>query len=503
MARLGKLRGGVGYVIRVAAINGAGRGRWAPPVVAAPIAPPSVPLGLDARPGDRTVTLSWSQPAHPGGSAISRYELRHREVGDQWSALSSTTGLGTAISGLTNRQRYEFQLRAVNVAGPSAWQPIVSTPFDLVLPVLSIETEDAAPVVSKDDYLDARATLDPNGSAVDPYSGDLEIKGRGNSTWAQLKKPYRLKLESKSELLGMPENRHWALLANALDRSHLRNTTAFFLGEQTDLAWTPRTEYLEVVLNGEYIGLYQLTEQIRIDGDRVDIDEMSPDDSSEPEVTGGYLLELDERLEENGEYGFRTSEEVPIVLKDPEPDEGDDISVEDLEPQFDWIRNYIQEFEDELLAEGPYANYIDVESFIDWYLVSELTRNQDSNLSSVFMYKPRGDVLYKGPLWDFDLSMGSANVEIDPEGFYVKEGTVWYRELFKDPVFAEEVSDRWAELKPSFESALSEIDSLDAYLSEAIVNDSLRWNFVPLEADSPAFIKEWLSTRIEWLDDEL
>ncbi|MCP4499528.1 MAG: hypothetical protein GY822_06130, partial [Deltaproteobacteria bacterium] len=161
--------------------------------------------------------------------------------------------------------------------------------------------------------------IKPNGTKVKSFKGDLEIRGRGNSTWGKPKKPYKLKLEDKSKLLGMPKSKHWALLANYFDPSQLRNSAAMFLGEQTTLAWTPKLRHVEVQVNGEFIGLYQLAETVRIEDNRVDITEMSPSDTGPVDITGGYLLEQDARRIDNGEFGFLSSLGLDVVLKNPEP----------------------------------------------------------------------------------------------------------------------------------------------------------------------------------------
>ena len=162
------------------------------------------------------------------------------------------------------------------------------------LPVMYIETEGHRPVVSKDEYLDAYYRLDPMGAeGVDPLGTEeeplaMEIRGRGHSSWKGPKKPYKIKLGKKTPIMGMPANKHWALLKPS------ENTVAGLqLGKIMGMAWSPSFRPVEVVLNGDYIGLYFLTETIRIDENRVNIYEQKDGETSLELIKGGWLVEVD------------------------------------------------------------------------------------------------------------------------------------------------------------------------------------------------------------------
>ena len=168
------------------------------------------------------------------------------------------------------------------------------------LPALYIETENHAPVISKTEYLKATYRLDPMGAEGIEALGTeaaplpMQIRGRGHSSWNGAKKPYKIKLEKKTAMMGMPKNKHWALLKPT------ENTVAGLqLGKIMGMAWTPSFRPVEVVLNGDYIGLYFLTETIRIDENRVNIYEQQDLETNPALFTGGWLVEVDNYLDED------------------------------------------------------------------------------------------------------------------------------------------------------------------------------------------------------------
>ena len=168
------------------------------------------------------------------------------------------------------------------------------------LPVLYINTENEAPIVDKVNYVQGTYYLDANGCGDYESIGSqenplpLSIRGRGNATWRLPKKPYRLKLETKTSLLGMPKSKHWILLAAYADwLAHGRNYLAFKISEKMGMPYTPGCVPCEVVLNGDYIGMYFLTEQIRIAKERVNITEQDDEETDSTLITGGWLLEID------------------------------------------------------------------------------------------------------------------------------------------------------------------------------------------------------------------
>ena len=182
-----------------------------------------------------------------------------------------------------------------------ATNAILAASYSGTLPVMYIQTEGNAPIVSKDDYVNATYYVDALGLAGYENIGSadvpltMEIKGRGNYTWKGFdKKPYRIKLTDKQALLGMTKSKHFALLAHADDtKGFMRNAVGMELSKMIGLAWTPEAKPVEVVLNGDYIGLYFLTETIRVDADRVNVVEQEDEETDLAKVTGGWLVEID------------------------------------------------------------------------------------------------------------------------------------------------------------------------------------------------------------------
>lgn len=354
------------------------------------------------------------------------------------------------------------------------------------------------------------------------FEGTTEIRGRGNSTWGMPKKPYRVKLTTKAPLLGMPANRHWVLLANYADKTLMRNDLTFHLSRLLEMEYTPRSDYVDLHVNGTYQGIYQLTEHIRLDPDRVNIPELKPEHNDPERITGGYLLEVDSRRGEDFCFDSTPPEMAtnPMVFCATNPDTL-------LEPGWEdhraYIENYLAQTESAIFApdfndpETGYAAFIDVESAINYYLINELVKNVDGNLRlSTYLYKKRDGLLTFGPLWDFDLALG--NVDYDgadnPEGWHILTAN-WYSRLFQDPTFADAVKERWNWMKNEgiLENLFAHIDARALWLSEVQQANFELWDILNIyvwpnrvvtgsyqgEVDA---IREWLEIRIEWMDKQ-
>jgi hypothetical protein len=389
---------------------------------------------------------------------------------------------------------------------PAAWRPL-----RVNLPVMKITTDNLAPVVSKEVYVSGQMTLESNIPGAAPVIGGLQIRGRGNSTWGMPKKPYRVKLTDKQSLLGMPSSKDWVLLANYSDKTLLRNALALELGAGIGMAWTPRTAYVEVHVNNQYDGVYLLTENIKVAKDRVNIDELAAGDVAADEITGGYLLEVDFR--QDGHTMFSATDNLPLVFQSPE---------EPVQAQEAYIQGYIDQFEAVLHSSDfanpatGYAAYIDVDSFVRWFLVNELFRNRDANMwSSCWMYKPRGGKLFMGPLWDFDIAAG--NIDYDgaflTSGWWVRDAP-WFSRLFQDPAFAARARQMWNEIKADELPAMFQSISSDAAaMQQAQLNNFQRWpilenyvwpnNRIPGSyAGEVDYLNTWLAARAAWMDSQ-
>lgn len=379
------------------------------------------------------------------------------------------------------------------------------------LPIFNITT--SGPVVSKDNYVTGSLNVNTNG-LFEQTTNDiaLQIKGRGNSTWGMDKKPYRLKFNSKAKLLGLASAKNWVLLANYSDKTLMRNYIADGVAQSLNGDFTPHGIFVEVVMNNEYVGTYLLTEQVELSADRVNITEMKAGDNSGAALTGGYLLELDQRLDEVN--WFRTVADIPFTIKSPE----------NASPaQIDYIKTYIQDTENAIFGANfadpvnGYAKYINSDSFINWFLVNELFKNQDAaNFSSMYYYKDRNGKLGMGPAWDFDLGAGNVDYSdaTKPTGWWVRTGP-WFNRLFQDPAFAAKVKIRWQFLKANGIPAMyKSIDDTQAYLTLPAKENFTKWNILgkyvwpnpvvlgtyPKEV---AQLKLWLTQRVAWIDSNL
>ncbi|GGY65077.1 hypothetical protein GCM10011613_06140 [Cellvibrio zantedeschiae] len=408
------------------------------------------------------------------------------------------------------------------------------------LPVLNLKTDNAAPIVSKETYVKGSFSLaDVGGASVD---GTLEVRGRGNSTWGWVKKPYRLKLTNSTSLLGMPKGKNWVLLANYADKTLLRNDVVFMFGRALGMEYTPRAQYVELNLNGAYQGVYQLTEHIRVDKDRVNIDEMKVTDTDAEKITGGYLMEVDFRHAKNYCIGVtwetfcvnnvNTSRDVdycidskhgmqPACLASPET-----LHDPAWAAQRQYIDKYYADMEAALFSDNftdpttGYAAYLDVDSVISYYIANELFKNVDGAESSFYIYKKRGGKFFFGPLWDFDLASGNAgyNDADKSYGWYIR-AYPWFAQLFKDPAFQAKVKTRWntlkAEGKLEYISQYAEARAI--WLDKQQKKNYQLWSitdFAPwilhgghggtgsYEAEVKEMVR-WQKERIDWLDKEI
>jgi len=378
---------------------------------------------------------------------------------------------------------------------------------DTGFPTIYISTDDV-PIVSKEDYVDGHITITTGLLGDVLYEGGTEIRGRGNSTWGMPKKPYRIKLTDKAGLLGMPADKSWALIANYGDQSLLRNDVAFELSRRLELAYTPRQQYVELFLNGEYQGNYTLTEHIKESKDRIQIDEDN----------GGFILEQDGYAYQEPVF-FTTPQDVPITVKFPDDS---DITGD----EFNYIKNHYTAFENRLFSENfsdpneGYQPYFDLPSFVNYYLVNEICGNTDMVWSMrMFKKSDEDQKIYTGPVWDFDLAfnndrrIGQADAIRKLMLTNAHAPRQWMDRIAQDPAFKKMVRERWNASKEA------QIKTITEYLdkqAERLVHSQLfnfhRWNVLgqninqswyigTTHADYVDFVRNYLTERITWLDD--
>ena len=345
------------------------------------------------------------------------------------------------------------------------------------LPVLYIQTENNQKIESKEVYVNATYYLDNKGlsgyesigSATAPLT--MEIKGRGNYSWTGFdKKPYRIKLADKQALLGMKKSKHFTLLAHADDsnsrKGFMRNAVGFELSKMIGLAWTPEAKPLELVLNGDYIGLYFLTENIRVDKDRVNIVEQEDEETDATKITGGWLVEIDNydtdphiTITEGGDvYTMWMTYKTPEVLS-PQQEAYLTQQITMLDKMIYGDKN-----SDELWQ------YLDMDALAKFYIVQELMDNYESFHGSCYLYKEIGanEKWHFGPVWDFGSSFNRDKSQ------YMYQGDVWHNhwipEICKFPAFMARVKEIWKEFYANeFNKIYSFIDAHEAQIAGKMV----------------------------------
>ena len=369
----------------------------------------------------------------------------------------------------------------VSVQG-SAYREKEKLLVDTGLPVVIIDTQGGKAVASKDTYVPGTVRIQGVGDWEGLAETGCEIRGRGNTTWYWPKKPYLLKLNEKQHIFGMHKHKRWVLLANFMDRTLMRNLVSMKVASMTRLAWTPGCVPVELVLNGRHMGSYLLIEQVRVDNHRVAVTEMTPEDNAGDAVTGGYLLELDfhydnpvQWIDPNG-HNQQWGNGIPFGVKYPDSEE---ITLQQLA----YIKNYVAEAantlygKDFLNPETGYAKYIDVDSFIDCWIVFEVMGNHElGNPGSVFMHKDRGGKLVAGPCWDFDWGVLSYNTSPQARTGLVNRKAIWYERLMQDPAFKSRLKSRFEELLPQLETIPAYMDECEKLLTASAALNFRMWN---------------------------
>lgn len=378
------------------------------------------------------------------------------------------------------------------------------------LPVLYINTEGTRNIDSKEEYVHADWWLDnmglegyePLGSRKEPLG--MLIRGRGNYTWIHVdKKSFRVKLDKKQPLMGMKKNRHFCLLAG----DYWTNPVGFELSRRIGLAYTPAQAPVEVVLNGQYIGLYFITEKIRVEKDRVNVSEQINGEEDADMVTGGWLIEIDGHPEEN-QFAVREGNGnlLGVVYHIP-----DSLST----AQRDYLYNLITQTDRAVYDSincGAWEKYIDIDTLACFYIVNEVADDIESFTGSLFLHKHRGDStkLLFGPVWDFGCSFGRP---LQEEPCFLYENTDkmytphWLLKMVESLDFQEAVRRHWEEFYPSLETMEAYIDSVVARIASAYEADMARWpNVDPWWASivlkSKYYYKPHLRDKIQFLKDQ-
>ena len=425
-------------------------------------------------------------------------------------------------------------------ATPSWFFPPFSQDSSL-LPLIVIKTE--GQTIPDEPRITARMKLIHNNAGLynhadDPgngYDGQISIEIRGESSaWFSPKKSYSLETQTdlgennNVSLLGLPQENDWVLYAPYLDKSLLRNVLTYKIYEEMG-HYSPRTRFVDVVLNYDYQGLYILTEKIKRDKNRVDIARLLPEDISGDELTGGYILRID-KLTGMPETHFWQSPVYPPLPGYQR------VFYSYFDPKYEGLidiqRNYIQEwlydFESALVQgyfkdpESGYRKYLDIPSMVDIMILNEFTKEVDAYLYSHYFYKEKdsdGGLLVNSPPWDYNLAFGNndyyLDVHLTHNWLYDQDNRVyWWARVMEDSWFRNQLRCRWDELHQTILSSdhmHSMIDSCLLVMGESVDNNFQRWpilgryvwpnSFVgQTYSEEEWFLRNWIDDRLEWMD---
>lgn len=373
------------------------------------------------------------------------------------------------------------------------------------LPVMYIETENQRPVTSKTEYIAGSYYIVYSGNSEmnlgtkkNPLS--LEIRGRGHSSWKGLKKPYKIKLGARTSLLGMKKHKHWALL-----KFYEPTVAGLQLGNIMGMDWTASTRTIEVILNGDYLGLYLLTETNRIDKNRLNIYEQPNRNEDESTVPYGWLVEVDNYVENNQiKFKENTWWNVNITYHSP-----DTLS----RAQHDWLLGNLRDFNTALYAgvnngSNSWKQYIDVDAMARFFIIQEVLDNSDGFHGSFYLHKDMVDGArwVAGPLWDL-----SCNQRIKTDYTFRMKTSYsftphWIGEMIKDEEFCKAVKKAWKEFYPrEIHSWMNYIDEHLLPCGEAFEQEKVRWNYTSPAtlAERVENLKSALLDNIEWFNKNL
>lgn len=341
------------------------------------------------------------------------------------------------------------------------------------------------------------------------YRGALKkISARGNSTFDNKdKKAYSFTLNDSYPLCGMDAGKKWNLLAMYFEYDKIHTKLVYDMAKTLDMEYNIDCTWVDLYCNGEYQGLYLLTEAVTVGEGRVDIRNQEKTESNNGDISGGYLMEKDVmvHLEEEGN-GFVTEKlEYPFILKNPIPAS---------EEQMNYVKSYIQYIEDLLVAgDKEYKKYVDLDSFAKQFLIDKIVLEPDAMNMSTFYYKEAdSDVLKVGPLWDYDRAFGGAvpNYMLSI-GDFPDSMHGWYMELYRDEEFKEKMTSYYRELLPILKEMLETgIDEYAGFVSESVKMDAAKWSNENYQTDmmgylsyesNVRYLKYFLANRLNYLNE--
>lgn len=360
------------------------------------------------------------------------------------------------------------------------------------------------------------------------YAGKINIELRGSTSQEFPKKSYGLETQYESgdarnvSLLDLPEENDWVLYAPYSDKSLIRNILAYRLSRELG-HYAPRTKLCELVLNGDYRGVYVLIEKIKRDKNRVDISSLTPEEIQGDDLSGGYIIKIDKNEGNSGPMWYSEAGGIYFQYEYPDYDEI-------VPEQKNYIKNYIDGFEESLVSphfSDPvlgYRTHMDDSSFIDFFIVNEVSKNVDGYMLSTFFHKDKeseGGKLTMGPVWDFNLAFGNADYRegFRTDGFQVNINSApwWWGRLMQDTTFMDDIKKRWYSIRNDqfrTDAIYAIVDSLSLLLDESQERNFKRWDILGSDIwpnyyvgetyeDEITFLKNWTSQRLLWLDGNI
>ena len=382
------------------------------------------------------------------------------------------------------------------------------------LPTVSIHTQDGVIPYDKEHEIASQIAIISNDGTQLLYQPG-GVRERGNASRGFPKKPYRIKFDKKQHVLDAPAKaKKWTLINNYGDKTLMRNLLAFELSRKMGMPYTPYSTAVDVLLNGEYKGCYQLCDQIEVKTGRVEITEMAPEDIAGEALTGGYLIEVDAYAYDEPSM-FTSTKGNPVTIKSPDDDA---ITTE----QFYYIRQYFNKME------SNWKTYLDLNTFLRHFLVGELSGNTDTYWST-YMYKDRGDdMIYTGPVWDFDLAFENDNrtypiMSLSDYIYKTKGSCAGNMRTFVNNIVVyntaakNQLKEIWAQVR---EGGLTEdymtsyVDAWEQTLSQSQALNFTRWPIMnqyvhqnpklwgSYEAEVQN-VRRYIKERIAWMDNKL
>jgi spore coat protein CotH len=379
------------------------------------------------------------------------------------------------------------------------------------------------------------------------YDGNIGIEFRGASSQTFPKKSYGLETwdannqDINVSLLGLPEEEDWILYGPYSDKSLMRNILIYDLSRDINM-YASRSIFVDLTINNENQGVYVFMEKLKRDKNRIDINKLNEDENLGEDLTGGYILKIDKTAGNNLGEGYNELNSFESNYQPPNSTIGQKINflyeypdAEDITTeQKTYISSYIADFEDALAGNNftdvnlGYATYIDVPSFIDFFLLNELSNNVDAYRLSTFMYKDKNGKLKMGPIWDFNLAFGNANYcgggdtdvwaykfnERCPEDYW--QIPFWWDRLMQDPAFVSQLKQRWTMLRTGAFSEASIFSKIEGYRTALTKAGAIEENFKIWEIlgvylwpnnfvgdtynEETDYLKDWVTARLIWMD---